>query len=402
MEYYGTLGPACGSVQTLKEMLAAGMTGVRLNLSHGDLEENGHWIRMVQETGRELRSQVQILMDLRGPELRLGKFKEEIQVEEGSWLILGNGGLPVPEEALAYICPGDRILIDDGKVELEVVLEAAFCKAGVEESPWLAGEAGPETRDETAGAGLKTGNETGGPETRDETAEAGLKTGNETGEPGLEAGAEAGAAPSASGCRIMARVVRGGLIKSGKSLAIEGKAVPMPTLTESDRKNIRAAVSYGITGVMLPFVRNKEDLLALREALKEAGAGEIQVFAKIENMQGVESIKELIPYCDHVVIARGDLGNAMPLWKLPGVQKRLARECREAGKPFMVVTQMLDSMHERAVPTRAEVLDIYNAVLDGASSLMLTGETAAGSYPAQAVEYLVNTGEEALRDMGEA
>lgn len=382
MEYYGTLGPACGSVQTLKEMLAAGMTGVRLNLSHGDLEENGHWIRMVQEAGRELRSQVQILMDLRGPELRLGKFKEEIQVEEGSWLILGDGGLPVPEEALAYMCPGDRILIDDGKVELEVVLEAAFCKAGAEESPWLAGEAGPETRDETA--------------------EAGLKTGNETGEPGLEAGAEAGAALSASGCRIMARVVRGGLIKSGKSLAIEGKAVPMPTLTESDRKNIRAAVSYGITGVMLPFVRNKEDLLALREALKEAGAGEIQVFAKIENMQGVESIKELLPYCDHVVIARGDLGNAMPLWKLPGVQKRLARECREAGKPFMVVTQMLDSMHERAVPTRAEVLDIYNAVLDGASSLMLTGETAAGSYPAQAVEYLVNTGEEALRDMGEA
>lgn len=294
---------------------------------------NGHWIRMVQEAGRELHSQVQILMDLRGSELRLGRFKEEIQAEEGSWLVLGDGGLPVPEEALAYVCPGDRILIDDGKVELE---------------------------------------------------------------------AEAGAAPSAGGCRITARVVRGGLIKSGKSLAIEGKAVPMPTLTERDRKNIRAAVSYGITGVMLPFVRNKEDLLVLREALKEAGAGEIQVFAKIENMQGVEAIKELLPYCDHVVIARGDLGNAMPLWKLPGVQKRLARECREAGKPFMVVTQMLDSMHERAVPTRAEVLDIYNAVLDGASSLMLTGETAAGSYPAQAVEYLVNTGEEALRDMEEA
>ena len=333
MEYYGTLGPAGGSVQTLKEMLAAGMTGVRLNLSHGDLEENGHWIRMVQEAGRELHSQVQILMDHRGPELRRGRFREEIQAEEGSRLVLGDGGLPVPEEALAYVCPGDRILIDDGKVELE---------------------------------------------------------------------AEAGAAPSAGGCRITARVVRGGLIKSGKSLAIEGKAVPMPTLTESDRKNIRAAVSYGITGVMLPFVRNKEDLLVLREALKEAGAGEIQVFAKIENMQGVEAIKELLPYCDHVVIARGDLGNAMPLWKLPGVQKRLARECREAGKPFMVVTQMLDSMHERAVPTRAEVLDIYNAVLDGASSLMLTGETAAGSYPAQAVEYLVNTGEEALRDMEEA
>lgn len=284
MEYYGTLGPACGSVQTLKEMLAAGMTGVRLNLSHGG--SGGKWT--LDPYGAGGREGVSFPgTDPHGPpcpELRLGRFKEEIQAAEGSWLVLGDGGLPVPEEALAYVCPGDRILIDDGKVELE---------------------------------------------------------------------AEAGAAPSASGCRIMARVVRGGLIKSGKSLAIEGKAVPMPTLTESDRKNIREAVSYGITGVMLPFVRNKEDLLVLREALKEAGAGEIQVFAKIENMQGVEAIKELLPYCDHVVIARGDLGNAMPLWKLPGVQKRLARECREAGKPFMVVTQMLDSMHERAVPTRA-------------------------------------------------
>lgn len=287
MEYYGTLGPACGSVQTLKEMLAAGMTGVRLNLSHGDLEENGHWIRMVQEAGRELRSQVQILMDLRGPELRLGRFKEEIQAEEGSWLILGDGGLPVPEEALAYVCPGDRILIDDGKVELE---------------------------------------------------------------------AEAGAAPSAGGCRITARGVRGGLIKSGKSLAIEGKAVPMPTLTESDRKNIRAAVSYGITGVMLPFVRNKEDLLVLREALKEAGAGEIQVFAKIENMQGVESIKELLPYCDHVVIAQRGSGKRHAFMEAARGPEEAGKRMREAGKPFMVVTQMLDSMHERAVPTRAEVL----------------------------------------------
>ena len=196
-----------------------------------------------------------------------------------------------------------------------------------------------------------------------------------------------------------ARGVRGGLIKSGKSLAIEGKAVPMPTLTESDRKNIRAAVSYGITGVMLPFVRNKEDLLVLREALKEAGAGEIQVFAKIENMQGVESIKELLPYCDHVVIARGDLGNAMPLWKLPGVQKRLARECREAGKPFMVVTQMLDSMMNHPRPTRAEATDVANAIYDGTSVIMLSGETAAGKYPVEAVRTMARIAERTEEDI---
>ena len=169
----------------------------------------------------------------------------------------------------------------------------------------------------------------------------------------------------------------------------------MPTLTENDLKNIRLAARYGVTGVMLPFVRGKEDLLTLRRALDDAGAGHIEIFAKIENQQGVNALEELLPYCDHVVIARGDLGNAMPLWKLPGVQKTLASKCRQAGKPFMVVTQMLDSMHERAVPTRAEVLDIYNAVLDGASSLMLTGETAAGKFPAEAMEYLVKTGREA-------
>ena len=169
----------------------------------------------------------------------------------------------------------------------------------------------------------------------------------------------------------------------------------MPTLTDSDLKNIGLAAEYGVTGVMQPFVRNKEDLLTVREALEKAGAAHIEIFAKIENLQGVAALEELLPYCDHVVIARGDLGNAMPLWKLPGMQKEIAAKCRAAGKPFMVVTQMLDSMHERAVPTRAEVLDIYNAVLDGAASLMLTGETAAGKFPVESMEYLVKTGEEA-------
>ena len=338
-----TMGPNSDDREVMKQLVLNGMDVARFNFSHGNHEEHKKRYLQLRQVAEETGIPVAALLDTKGPEIRTGILKDgkKITLKEGQEFTLTTEEV-VGDETMVHINydglngdvkAGDRILIDDGKVELE---------------------------------------------------------------------AEAGAVPSASGCRIMARVVRGGLIKSGKSLAIEGKAVPMPTLTESDRKNIRAAVSYGITGVMLPFVRNKEDLLALREALKEAGAGEIQVFAKIENMQGVESIKELIPYCDHVVIARGDLGNAMPLWKLPGVQKRLARECREAGKPFMVVTQMLDSMHERAVPTRAEVLDIYNAVLDGASSLMLTGETAAGSYPAQAVEYLVNTGEEALRDMGEA
>ena len=147
---------------------------------------------------------------------------------------------------------------------------------------------------------------------------------------------------------------------------------------------------------MLPFVRGAEDIRHLRRALDEAGAPEIRIFAKIENQAGVRALPEFVHLVDEVVIARGDLGNAMPLWELPRCQKQLSALCREAGVPFMVVTQMLDSMCTRAVPTRAEVSDIYNAVLDGAASVMLTGETAAGRYPVEAMEYLVRTAQTAL------
>ena len=139
-----------------------------------------------------------------------------------------------------------------------------------------------------------------------------------------------------------------------------------------------------------------EDIRTLRRALEQAGAGQIRIFAKIESLAGVQALPEFLPLVDEVVIARGDLGNAMPLWELPRCQKQLSAVCRTAGVPFMVVTQMLDSMCSRAVPTRAEVSDIYNAVADGASSVMLTGETAAGQYPVEAMEYLVRTARTAL------
>lgn len=349
MQYYGTLGPACGQVEILEKMFEAGMTGVRMNMSHGNLDENGHWLDLLFEAaeqywakneegtgwsyGAGVTRKPQVLIDLRGPELRLGKLENEFAVVEGEQVLMGENALPVPQMLLDYAVVGDHVLLDDGKLE--------FVVESVE-----AAETAPEGERKT------------------------VKT-------------------------ILTRVLRGGKVKSGKSMAIVGKELPMPTLTDSDLKNIGLAAEYGVTGVMQPFVRNKEDLLTVREALEKAGAAHIEIFAKIENLQGVAALEELLPYCDHVVIARGDLGNAMPLWKLPGVQKEIAAKCRAAGKPFMVVTQMLDSMHERAVPTRAEVLDIYNAALDGAASLMLTGETAAGKFPVESMEYLVKTGEEA-------
>ena len=196
-----------------------------------------------------------------------------------------------------------------------------------------------------------------------------------------------------------ALVLRGGLLQSRKSVALPGKEIRRPPLTESDRENLALAVSCGVTGLMQPFVRSREDLEAVRAALDAAGGEKIRIFAKIESREGVERLDELLDAADEIVIARGDLGNAMPLWELPGTQKRIAARCRAAGKPFMVVTQMLASMERSPVPTRAEVSDIYNAVLDGAASVMITGETAAGRYPAEAMRYLVNTVRAAERDL---
>lgn len=186
-------------------------------------------------------------------------------------------------------------------------------------------------------------------------------------------------------------ISRGGTLLPRKSVAAPGLTVPMPALTPDDRENLRLAKGMGITGVMQSFVRGREDLLALRQALYACGGGDIRLLAKVENLAGLESLSEWIDLCDMVVIARGDLGNAVPLWRLPAIQKEIAALCRARGKPFLVVTQLLASMEERAVPTRAEVSDIFNAVLDGAEALMLTGETAAGQWPAEAVTCLCRT-----------
>lgn len=462
MQYYGTLGPSCGDEKILENMFRAGMTGIRLNLSHGDLDKSSHWLELLREAAKKagIKGAPQILIDLQGPELRLGRNGITCELESGETVQLVSMGaveqvrgesiqqksiqqacdeaagqvqeeptqrardgaagqaqeeptqrtcdgaagqvcgknaqtdmekeaehrgaaklcIPVPDMLLYHVEAGDRILVDDGKIELLVKkVSGRSAAAGTIDA------AAPENvvAVNTAAAQMDTAVTIGAAATP---------------APATAANTVTASTPTALPVSVSAVVVRPGLLKPGKSLAVIGKELPMLTLTDSDRKNIGMAAEYGVTGVMLPFVRNREDLLTLRSALQAAGAEKVEIFAKIENMQGVRAIDELLPWCDQIVIARGDLGNAMPLWKLPGIQKQLAASCRAKKKPFMVVTQMLDSMHERAVPTRAEVLDIYNAVLDGAASVMLTGETAAGRYPVEAMEYLVRTGEEAVKD----
>ena len=323
LQRYGTLGPACQEEETLLRLFQAGMTGVRLNLSHVDLDGCGPWLEHLWEAARRAGvDHPQLLVDLRGPELRVDQLAQPVALAEGETVLLGEGGIPVPPIVLPSLHRGQQVLLDDGALLLEA-----------------------------------------------------------------EAPAEGG---------VACRVIRGGTLRPRKSIALPGAGLRPPTLTPSDLRNLSLAVSCGVTGVMLPFVRDEEDLLTLRRALEEAGGGQIRVFAKLENREGVAMLPRLLPHADEIVIARGDLGNDLPLWELPAVQKEVAALCRQAGKPFMVVTQMLHSMHHSAVPTRAEVSDIFNAVLDGASSIMLTGETAAGDYPVEAMTYLCKTADCAL------
>ena len=197
--------------------------------------------------------------------------------------------------------------------------------------------------------------------------------------------------------RISARVLTGGPLLSRKSIAVQGMSITGDTLTQQDLWNLSQASGYGVTDVMQPFVRGADDLREVRARMDKCGAGSCRLFAKIENTVGIEAVEEIMPHTDMLVIARGDLGNAVPLWKLPFVQKEISEKCLSHGVPFMVVTQMLASMENMPIPTRAEVSDIFHAVADGASAVMITGESASGKYPVEASDYLVRTALEGLR-----
>ena len=266
LEIYGTLGPACGRAEILEQMLAAGMTGVRLNLSHVTLEQAADQVEALHTAAQSLGVRPKLLIDMQGPELRIGLLSHPIHMIEGKNILLHQpGGIPLPEVILQHIEPGQELWMDDGKIRVEVF-----------------------------------------------EARGGLR----------------------------GHVLQGGVLKSRKSVAIPGLNLWLPALTESDRANLRAAKDYGVTGVMQPFVRCREDLEAVRAELDANGCAEVRLFAKIENRVGLEKLPELLPACDEIVIARGDLGNAVPLWELPRVQKEIAALCRREHKSFMVVTHL--------------------------------------------------------------
>ena len=336
MEYYGTLGEACNNVDILEKMFGYGMTGMRLNIAHQSLSEASLEIGRVFKAAKTKDIKPELVIDLMGPEQRIGDLTRPLELKEGHKIKIGIGeDIPIRRVTLETFRVGQELLIDDGKIKLEVLKLTEGVPKG---------------------------------------------------------GAKGDKQVMAAVCRI----IRGGRLISRKNITVSDAPSDFSTLTEQDKKQLKLVHQYGVTGVMLPFVRGAGDIQLLKEELRKNDADDVRIFAKIENRAGYEHIGEIAQLCDMIVIARGDLGNAFPLWELPKIQKEIAQVCHREGKPFLVATEFLHSMEKSPVPTRAEVSDIYNAVLDGAAALMLTGETAIGEYPVRAMRYLVKTANTAL------
>lgn len=310
---YGTLGPSCGNAEILCEMINVGMTGIRLNLSHGDIDSFKGYLDELNKAEEICGKKVELVIDMEGPEMRVGKVSKPLVLLEQELIVLGDD-IPLDESILAQLEKGLVCRLDDGKIELLV----------------------------------------------QEKIENGY----------------------------LCLVKRGGTLLPRKSFAVIGKNFTRPVLTERDIRNICNARMYGISAVLQPFVHSSNDVNEVKKALIEHGCPEVAVMAKIEDEMGVNNMDEIVASSDYVVFARGDLGNNMDMWKVPKIQKRLAVVCRNLGKPFIVATQLLASMEKNPTPTRAEMNDIFNCVVDGACGLMLTGETAAGNYPAKAIYFL--------------
>ncbi len=195
------------------------------------------------------------------------------------------------------------------------------------------------------------------------------------------------------GANIECKVICGGELSDRKSMSFPGKVMKQPYLSEQDKKDIKFGVDNGIDYIACSFVSCKQDLIDVRDYMHELGAENIELIAKIENQSGVDNIEEICQYCDGIMIARGDMGVEIPFEHLPAIQKQLITKCRLLGKRVITATEMLESMISNSRPTRAEISDIANAVYDGTSAIMLSGETAAGKYPIQAVETMAKIAE---------
>lgn len=307
-----TLGPSSRGEETLAAMIAAGVDVVRVNTSYGGHDDHAALAQLARAAAAAVGRAATLLLDTRGPKVRVGSLSEPIQLAAGEEVVLGAGGIPLTHpEAVVGLAEGVRILLADGTLELAV--------------------RGP--------------------------AEGGVRC----------------------------RVVRGGLLQGGKGVNIPGVALSLPALTPFDRESLASAREMGFDCVALSFVQRPADVA---EARKLVGRG-VWVLAKVELAEAVRRMEEIVAASDGAMVARGDLGVEVDLYQVPLVQKRLVDLCNAQAKPVIVATQMLRSMVESPVPTRAEVADVANAVWDGADAVMLSEETTVGAHPLEAVRAMV-------------
>jgi len=314
-----TLGPASSKPEQVRALFEAGADVFRINMSHTDRQHLNALVSAVRAEEKSVGRPIGILADLQGPKLRLGKLKGgSARLDEGATVRIeptdaaGDAGhLPVPHpEIFAAIKQGQTILIDDGKVWLEV--------------------------------------------------------------------------RSASDDRIEAAVIRGGVVKDHKGINLPDTVLPIPALTAKDRTDLDHALAAGVDWIALSFVQRADDVAELRKLV----AGRAGILAKIEKPAALAVLDDILMMADAVMVARGDLGVELPLEMVPGRQKEIVRAARRSGKSVVVATQMLESMIESPVPTRAEVSDVATAVFDGADAVMLSAETAAGHHPVEAVKVM--------------
>ena len=315
-----TLGPASRDEKVMEGMLRAGMNVARLNFSHGTHEEH----RKTIETFRKVRDRLDIpaavLLDTKGPEIRLGDFENGSEtIEEGQIFTLtseecrgSKSRVCTTYKALpSQVEPGTRILIDDGRIRLEVT----------------------------------------------ETTET----------------------------EVVCRVLAGGKVSNRKGVNIPGKSLDLEYISPGDRQDILFGIRMDVDYVAASFVRNEDDVKQLRKLLCDNGGEKIKIISKIENIEGINNFRRILELSDGIMVARGDMGVEVDFEKLPGIQKKFIKECCRAGKPVITATQMLESMTSSPAPTRAEITDVANAVFDGTSAVMLSGESAAGMYPVETV-----------------
>ncbi|WP_264548456.1 pyruvate kinase [Flavobacterium sp. N2820] len=317
-----TLGPACSSKEVIKNMIDAGVNVFRINFSHADYTDVSERISIIRELNEEFGYTTSILGDLQGPKLRVGVMKEDVVVSKGDIItfttaedILGTASRVYMnyKEFPKDVNPGERILLDDGKLIFEVT-----------------------------------------------------KTDKNT--------------------EVEAVVVQGGPLKSKKGVNLPNTKVSLPALTQKDIKDAIFAIENKVDWIALSFVRTPKDLEELQDLIAKHSDHKIPIIAKIEKPEAVENIDKIVAFCDGLMVARGDLGVEVPAEEVPLIQKKLIHRAKTARIPVIVATQMMETMITSLTPTRAEVNDVANSVMDGADAVMLSGETSVGNYPVEVIE----------------